>query len=120
MLVEKLSNKIGDFKVVTTPTVPGYRITRVIGLANGLSPRTRGVGGVIVGALQSIGGGEISAFTSEIEKARAEAITRAIQQARNNGANAIVSLDLETSNVGEGFITLISATGTAVVIEKEN
>lgn len=109
----------GDFKVVTTPTVPGYKITKVIGLVNGLSPRTRGVGGVIVGALQSIGGGEISAFTSEIEKARAEAITRAIQQARGNGANAIVGLDLETSNVGERFITLISATGTAVVIKKE-
>ena len=54
MLVEKLSNKKGDFKVVTTPTVPGYKITKVIGLANGLSPRTRGVGGVIVGIRSTI------------------------------------------------------------------
>lgn len=109
------------FKVVTIPTVPGYKISKVIGLVNGLSPRTRGIGGVLIGALQSIGGGEISAFTSEIEKARVDAISRAIKQARSRGANAIVGLDIETSDMGgEGsFITLLSATGTAVVLEKE-
>jgi uncharacterized protein YbjQ (UPF0145 family) len=110
-----------DFKVVTTPSIPGYKIVDVLGIVNGLSPRTRGVGGVIAGMIQSIGGGEITAFTSEIEKARVDAVARAIQQARNKGANAIVGLDIETSDVGgEGsFITLISATGTAVVIEPE-
>jgi uncharacterized protein YbjQ (UPF0145 family) len=110
-----------NFFVLTTPTVPGYKITKVVGLVNGLSPRSRGIGGVIHGMLQSIGGGEISAFTSEIEKARVEAISRAIKQARGIGANAIVALDMETSDMGgEGsFITLLSATGTAVVIEKE-
>ena len=107
--------------VVTTPSVPGYKIIKVVGLVNGLSPRTRGVGGVIRGMVQSIGGGEITAFTSEIEKARVEAVSRAIEQARSRGANAIVGLDIETSDVGgeSSFITLISATGTAVVIEKE-
>ena len=110
-----------DFKVVTIPTVPGYKITKVVGLVNGLSPRTRGIGGVIAGAFQSIGGGEITAFTSEIEKARVEAISRAIKQARSRGANAIVGLDIETSDMGgaSSYIILLSATGTAVVIEKE-
>lgn len=110
-----------DFKVVTIPTVPGYKITKVVGLVNGLSPRTRGIGGVIAGAFQSIGGGEITAFTSEIEKARVDAISRAIKQARSGGANAIVGLDIETSDMGgaSSYITLLSATGTAVVIEKE-
>jgi uncharacterized protein YbjQ (UPF0145 family) len=112
--------KIGDFFVVTTPTVPGYRITKVLGLVNGLSPRTRGIGGVISGVIQSIGGGEITAFTSEIERARVDAVSRAINQARSRGANAVVGLDVETSSVGgESYIILISATGTAVVIEKE-
>jgi len=113
--------KEDGFFVVTTPTVPGYIITKVVGLVNGLSPRTRGLGGVIRGMVQSIGGGEITAFTSEIEKARVEAVSRAIVQARSQGANAIVGLDMETSDVGgeSSFITLISATGTAVVIEKE-
>lgn len=110
-----------DFKVVTIPSIPGYRITKVIGLVNGLSPRTCGIGGVLRGALQSIGGGEITAFTSEIEKARVDAISRAIRQARKRGANAIVGLDMETSDMGgeASYITLISATRTAVIIEPE-
>ncbi len=110
-----------DFKVVTIPSIPGYRITKVIGLVNGLSPRTRGIGGVLMGAIQSIGGGEITAFTSEIEKARVDAISRAIRQARKRGANAIVGLDMETSDMGgeASYTTLISATGTAVIIEPE-
>lgn len=110
-----------DFKTVTIPSIPGYKITKVIGLVNGLSPRTRGLGGVLRGALQSIGGGEITAFTSEIEKARVDAISRAIKQARKRGANAIVGLDMETSDMGgeASYITLISATGTAVIIEPE-
>jgi uncharacterized protein YbjQ (UPF0145 family) len=109
------------FFVVTTPTIPGYKIIKVVGLVNGLSPRTRGIGGVIRGMVQSISGGEITAFTSEIEKARVEAVSRAIEQAQSRGANAIVGLDIETSDVGgeSSFITLLSATGTAVVIEKE-
>ena len=108
-----------DFKVTTTPTAPGYRITHVYGVVSGLSPRTRGVGGVIAGALQSITGGEISAFTSEIEKARSDAVARAIQKARQLGANALIGLDLETSDIGQSYITLVSATGTAVKIEPE-
>jgi len=75
---------------------------------------------VIWGAIQALIGGEVSAFTSEIEKARLEAIQRAIEQAERLGANAIVGLDLETSDMGgEFYITLISATGTAVVVEPE-
>jgi len=108
-----------DFVVVTIPTVSGYRIIEVLGIVSGLSPRTRGVGGVLKGALQSLGGGEVTAFTSEIEKARVEAISRAINNARKLGANAIIGLDIETSDLGESYITLLSATGTAVKIEPE-
>lgn len=106
--------------VVTIPEIPGYKITKVVGLVNGMSPRTRGIGGVLAGALQSISGGEITAFTSEIEKARVDAVSRAIRQARAMGANAIVGLDIETSDMGgeASYITLLSATGTAVVVEK--
>jgi uncharacterized protein YbjQ (UPF0145 family) len=114
------SQKETNFIVVTIPEVPGYKTIKVIGLVNGLSPRTRGIGGVIIGALQSIGGGEITAFTGEIEKARIDAVSRAIKQAKRMGANAIVGLDIETSDMGgeSSYITLLSATGTAVVIEK--
>lgn len=63
-------------------------------------------------------GGEVSAFTSEIEKARAEAIQRIAGKAQRLGANAIIGLDLETSGILQGTV-LISATGTAVVIAAE-
>jgi len=104
--------------VVTTPTVPGFRVTRVVGVVTGLTARTRGVGGQLVAGLQSMVGGEVSAFTSEIEKARGEAIQRLTGKAQSLGANAIIGLDMETSGILQGTV-LISATGTAVVIEPE-
>ena len=112
---------ISDDKVVTTPTIPGYKITKVLGLVTGLSPRTRGIGGVIYGAVQSLIGGEVTAFTSEVEKARLEAIQRAIEQAEGKGANAIVGMDIETSEMGSEamHIMMMTATGTAVVVEPE-
>jgi len=107
-----------EFIIVTTPTVPGYRIKKVLGVVTGLTPRTRGVGGKIVAGIQSMLGGEVTAFTYEIEKARTEAMNRAIEKARDMGANAIVGLDVETSDVLQSLV-LISATGTAVIVEPE-
>lgn len=106
--------------IVTTPTVPGYRITKVFGVVTGLTPRTRGILGKFVAGFESMFGGEVTAFTSELEKARLDAIRRVRSKAMNLGANAVVGLDLETSDLGLQLgIIVISATGTAVVIEKE-
>jgi len=107
-----------DIIVVTTPTVPGYRVTKVFGVITGLTPRSRGVLGKFIGGVQSMLGGEITAFTTEIEKARGESIDRLKEQARALGANAIIGLDMETADL-LGTIIVISATGTAVFIEKE-
>ncbi|MEM3437239.1 MAG: YbjQ family protein [Nitrososphaerales archaeon] len=107
-----------DFIIVTTPSVAGYRIKKVLGIVTGLTPRTRGVGGKFIAGIQSILGGEVSAFTSELEKARIEAIERAKDNAKRMGANAIVGLDIETSEVFQGVV-VISVTGTAVIIEPE-
>ncbi|MCW4042001.1 MAG: heavy metal-binding domain-containing protein [Candidatus Bathyarchaeota archaeon] len=107
-----------DITIVTTPRVPGFRVRRIVGVVTGLTARTRGVGGQFVAGLQSLVGGEVSAFTSEIEKARGEAIQRIVVKARSLGANAIIGLDMETSGILQGTV-LISATGTAVVIEPE-
>ena len=112
---------ISSDKIVTTPSIQGYKITKVLGLVTGLSPRTRGVGGQIWGSIQALLGGEVSAFTLEVEKARLEAIERVIENAEKLGANAIVGIDLETSEMGSAQmnIMVISATGTAVVVEPE-
>jgi uncharacterized protein YbjQ (UPF0145 family) len=110
----------GEFLMATTPTLPGYKILKVLGVVTGLTPRTRGVLGQFVAGLQTIVGGEVTAFTSELEKARLEAIDRVRQKATALGANAVVGLDLETSDLGlQTGVTVISATGTAVVVEPE-
>ncbi len=106
--------------IVTTPTVSGYKIRRVVGLVTGLTPRTRGILGKFIAGFESMIGGEVTAFTSEVEKARWEAIERAKSKAIALGANAIIGLDVETSDLGlQQGIVLFSATGTAVVIEPE-
>jgi len=108
------------FLMVTTPTVAGYKVKRVLGLVTGLTPRTRGVWGKFIAGLESMFGGEVTAFTSEVEKARWEAIGRAKSRAIELGANAIIGLDVETSDLGlQSGIVLFSATGTAVILEKE-
>jgi len=106
--------------ISTTPIISGYGIKKVLGIVTGVSPRTRGVLGRFVAGLESMFGGEVRAFTSEIEKARAEAIERMKAKALALGANAILGVDLETSDLGLGAgVVLISATGTAVILEPE-
>ena len=65
-----------DVIVTTTPHVPGYKIKEVKGLVMGLAPRTRGLGGKIIASLESAFGGEVSAYTTEMLKARREALDR--------------------------------------------
>ncbi len=109
-----------NFIISTTPSLPGYKIKKVLGVVTGVSPRTRGVLGRFIAGIETVFGGEISAFTKEIEKARVEAIERMKTKAIKLGANAVVGVDLETSDLGLGSgIILISATGTAVVVEPE-
>lgn len=106
--------------ITTTPTVSGYKIKRVLGVVTGLTPRTRGVLGKFIAGIESMFGGEITSFTSELEKARIEAIERVKSKALTMGANAIVGLDIETSDLGlQQGIVIFSATGTAVIIEPE-
>lgn len=109
-----------SFLITTTPTIPGYRTKEVFGVVTGLVPRTRGVLGKFVAGIQSMFGGEITAFTTELEKARAEAIERVKSKALALGANAILGLDLETSDLGlQAGVVVVSATGTAVLVEPE-
>ena len=115
----QLTSKM-NFLIVTTPSIPGYKVTKVLGIVTGLTPRTRGVLGKFVASIQTMLGGEVTAFTTELEKARLEAIDRVRQKAVSMGANAIIGLDIETSDIGlQAGVTVISATGTAVVVKQE-
>jgi len=101
--------------VVTTPDLPGYDIVKVLGTVHGLTVRTRGVGGKFVAGIEGIFGGEVTAYTSECEKARRESMSRLIENARRIGANAVLSVDFETADILQGTATVFSVYGTAVI-----
>jgi len=115
--VPKQSNQT-HMMVVTTPTLPGYRVVKVLGVATGLTVRTRGVGGKFVAGIEGMFGGEVTSYSSEAEKARRESLQRLIDVATRMGANAVIGADFETSDILQGMATLFSAYGTAVVVEQ--
>jgi uncharacterized protein YbjQ (UPF0145 family) len=103
--------------VVTTPTLPGYSVAKVLGVVHGLTVRTRGVGGKFVAGIEGMFGGEVTTYSSEAEKARKESLQRLIDKATRLGANAVIATDFEPSDILQGTATLFSAYGTAVVVE---
>ncbi|MGQ9513705.1 MAG: YbjQ family protein [Thermoproteota archaeon] len=102
----------------TTHIIPGYKVVKILGIVSGMTARTRGIGGKFIAGIQSMVGGEVSAFTEEIVKARDESLRRIVEQAKGLGTNAIIGVDFETSEVFE-TVVLISATGTAILVEPE-
>jgi uncharacterized protein YbjQ (UPF0145 family) len=104
--------------VVTTPFVSGYRVTRVIGATFGLIVRSRGLGQNIFAYFRAWGGGEIKVYTTLLEQVRHQALQRLADHAKNLGANAVVSVGFDTSEMG-GSMTEVLAYGTAVVVEPD-
>ena len=104
--------------MVTTPEIPGYRIKEVKGIVYGESIRTRGFLGRFAAGLEALAGGRSYAYLRELEKTRSEAIEDLARNAAKMGANAVVGVDFETSEILEGFL-VITAYGTAVVVEPE-
>jgi uncharacterized protein YbjQ (UPF0145 family) len=90
----------------------------VIGVTFGLIVRSRGLGRNIVAGLRSLAGGEITEYTQLLEQARHEAIARLTQHAQSLGANAVLSVGFDTSEMSE-VMTEIMAFGTAVVVEPD-
>lgn len=104
--------------MVTTPFVPGYRVVRVIGLTFGLIVRSRGLGRNIVAGFRSLAGGEITEYTQLLEQVRSQALQRLNEHAASLGANAVLSVGFDTSEMSE-IMTEVFAYGTAVVVEPE-
>jgi uncharacterized protein YbjQ (UPF0145 family) len=111
-----------EFVILTTAPIYGkHEVVKTLGIATGLTVRTRGIGGLLTAGFEALGGGEVTSFTSEIEKARYEAIDRMKEKAKSLGANAIIGMDIETSSMGaNNSMIMISATGTAVVMKNAN
>ena len=103
--------------IVTTNDLPGYRVTKVAGLARGITVRSRSIVGNIGGAIQSIFGGNISVYTNLAEQARSEALGLLTADAQKMGANAIIAMRYDANEIMDG-ITEVLAYGTAVVVER--
>jgi len=104
--------------IVTTPYLTGHRIVESKGMVFGLVVRSRGLGGNIMAGLRSLGGGEIHEYTSLLEDTRRQALDRLVRNATVVGANAIVSMRFDSSELG-GTMSEIVAYGTAVMVEPD-
>jgi uncharacterized protein YbjQ (UPF0145 family) len=104
--------------VTTTENVAGYKIKDVKGSAFGLVVRSRGLAGNIMAFMRSIFGGEIHEYTAMLEDSRKQAIDRMMADARAMGANAIIMMRFDSSEIGQSM-TEVVAYGTAVVLEEE-
>jgi uncharacterized protein YbjQ (UPF0145 family) len=103
--------------VVTTENVAGYRVKETKGQVFGVVVRSRGLGGNIMAGLRSIVGGEITEYTQLLEEARRHAVDRMVQNAQAMGANGIIMMRFDSSEIGQ-VMSEIVAYGTAAVLEK--
>jgi len=102
--------------IVTSDNIPGKRVVRTLGLVRGNCVRARHVGRDILAQLRNIVGGEVHEYTKLLAESREQAIDRMLAEARELGANAIVTTRFVTAQVAAGMAELL-AYGTAVVIE---
>jgi uncharacterized protein YbjQ (UPF0145 family) len=105
-------------QATTTFTIEGYRITEYKGLVRGIVVRAPTIGQGIVGGLKSIVGGQIGAYTEMCEQTREQAYEALMEHAKALGANAVVGLRYESSEVGrQSGATEVLCYGTAVVVQ---
>jgi uncharacterized protein YbjQ (UPF0145 family) len=102
--------------VTTTENIPGRDVGRAVGQCFGLVVRSRGIGGNLVASLRSVVGGEIHEYTELLEQARRQAVDRLVANAAAMGADAVVMMRFDSSEIGQ-FMSEIVAYGTAVVLE---
>ena len=115
-LTGKLVEAIVDSSMTTTTfDLEGFRVTQHLGVVRGIIVRSRSVFGTIGGVLHSIVGGNITIFTELCEKTREEAFDMMISHAQENGANAVIGIRYDATEL-MGGVTEVLCYGTAVVV----
>ena len=107
---------INPAQVTTALELPGYRLTRNVGLVRGIVVRSRSIVGTIGASLQTLIGGNITLYTELCEKARGDAYQLLLEHAAGAGANAIIGMRYDANEIAPG-VTEVLAYGTAVVVE---
>ncbi len=97
--------------------IPGFRVSRSMGLVRGIVVRSRSVLGTLGASLQTFIGGDITLYTDMCEKTREDAFERMLQHAAELGADAIVGVRYDANEIMEG-VTEVLCYGTAVQVQK--
>jgi uncharacterized protein YbjQ (UPF0145 family) len=106
-----------DPKMTTTAfDLQGFRVTRSLGVVRGITVRSRSIVGTIGGSLQTILGGNITIFAELCEKTRAEAFEMMLRHAREMGANAVIGVRYDATELLQG-VTEVLCYGTAVTVQ---
>ena len=103
--------------ITTMNDIPGYTVEEVYGEVFGLTVRSRNIGSQMGAGLKSLVGGELKGMTKALVDSRSDVIARMVEAAEAKGANAIVAMRFDTSEMG-GTWTEICAYGTAVRVHK--
>ena len=104
--------------MTTAIEMPGYRITRSLGVVRGIVVRSRSIVGTVGAGIQSLFGGNITLWTEMCERARMEAFELMARHAEQMGANAVIAFRYDANEVSAG-VTEVLAYGTAVVVEPD-
>ncbi len=100
----------------TTFTLDGFRVTRSLGVVRGITVRSRSIIGTLAGSLQTLAGGNITIFTELCEKTRAEAFDMMVRHAQQMGANAVIGVRYDATELLQG-VTEVLCYGTAVTVQ---
>lgn len=105
--------------ITTTFTLDGYKVVEHLGVVRGIVVRSRSIFGSIGAGLQTIIGGNITLFTELCENTRSDAFELMVQHGQAIGANALIGVRYDATEV-MGGVTEVLCYGTAVVVEKNN
>ncbi|TGY33445.1 YbjQ family protein [Stenotrophomonas maltophilia] len=108
--------RLDDSMVTTAMELPGFRVVRSLGVVRGITVRSRSIVGNILGGLQTLFGGNITIYTELCEQAREETYRDMARHARLLGANAIIAMRYDATDIMTG-LTEVLCYGTAVVVE---
>src|SRR3954449_2892589 len=103
--------------ITTAKDLPGYDVTETLGEVFGLTVRSRNIGSHLGAGLKSVFGGELKGMTQALADSRQQVIDRMVEEAQSKGADAIVAMRFDTSEMGNNW-TEICAYGTAVRARK--
>ena len=112
----KEENRVQHGMVTTAFNLDGYKIVKSLGLVRGITVRSRSVVGTIGASIQTLFGGNISLYTELCEKAREEAFDLMVRHAESHGANGIIGVRYDATEVMQG-VTEVLCYGTAVKME---